>query len=149
MSVKRKAGDAAAAAVSSGAKKAKVNGSITAFFGQPKAVASASGGAEGAAAAAPAPAPAASTFDKAKWVAGLSEEQRELLQLEIDTMDESWLAALRQVVVTKEFLELKRFLQREAAAGQSIYPPREDIYSWYIYTLSLLSLLSLLQPVDD
>lgn len=64
-------------------------------------------------------------------MASLTDEQRGLLQLEIDTLHESWLAELKDEIVTKEFLDLKRFLDREATAGTKIFPPREDIYSWY------------------
>lgn len=63
-------------------------------------------------------------------MASLTDEQRDLLKLEIDTLDESWLAQLKTEIVSKEFLDLKRFLNREAAAGKKIFPPREDIYSW-------------------
>src|SRR5690606_9585175 len=73
-----------------------------------------------------------STFDKQKWVATLTPEQKELLALEISTMDESWLAVLKDEVVTREFLDLKRFLAREENAGKRIFPPRDDIYSWYV-----------------
>jgi len=72
-------------------------------------------------------------FDKAKWVASLTPEQRKLLQLEIDTLHESWLALLKDELVTKEFLELKRFLERETAAGKQWFPPKEDVYSWYVF----------------
>lgn len=97
------------------AKKPKQNGTLTSFFTAPK----------GAAAAPPAP-----KFNKEKWAAGLSDEQRQLLKLEIDTMDESWLSVLKDEIVTKEFLELKRFLDREDKAGKKVFPPKEDIYSW-------------------
>lgn len=125
-SVKRKAVGQAAG---SDPKKAKQNGSITSFFGAPKAIPSgANGGSASSAAVAPEP---VAKFDKAKWVATLTEEQKQLLQLEIDTLHPSWLAHLKGEIVTKEFLDLKRFLDREAAAGKKIFPPREDIYSWY------------------
>lgn len=106
-------------------KKSRPNGSITSFFGAPttpspaRSVTTSSSRASGT-----------SNFDKAAWVASLTEEQRGLLQLEIDTLDESWLAELKAEIVTKEFLDLKRFLDREASAGKKIFPPREDIYSW-------------------
>lgn len=61
----------------------------------------------------------------------MTDEQKQLLKLEIDTLDSSWLAHLKDEIVTKEFLDLKRFLDREAAAGKKIFPPRGDIYSWY------------------
>lgn len=61
----------------------------------------------------------------------MTDEQKELLKLEIDTLDPSWLAHLKDEIMSKEFLDLKRFLDREAGAGKKIFPPREDIYSWY------------------
>ncbi|KAI7779835.1 uracil-dna glycosylase [Diaporthe eres] len=135
-SVKRKA---AGQAAGSDPKKPRQNASITSFFGAPKAVSSSGTGAKpplnggSASSAAVAPEPVAK-FDKAKWVATLTEEQKQLLQLEIDTLHPSWLAHLKGEIVTKEFLDLKRFLDREAAAGKKIFPPREDIYSWSRHT---------------
>lgn len=111
-------------------KKPKQNGSITSFFGAPKPLSTSANGNGNISSASPAAFEAAVSFNKAKWVASLTEEQRELLQLEIDTLDESWLAQLKSEIVSKEFLDLKRFLNREAAAGKKIFPPREDIYSW-------------------
>lgn len=105
---KRDASHLAAAAT---AKKPKQNASITSFFGAPKVK--------------------AARFDKGKWVAGLTPEQKELLQLEIDTLDESWLAHLKDEIVTKEFLDLKRFLKKQQDSGVKVFPPPEDIYSWY------------------
>lgn len=100
------------------AKKTKANGSIASFFGAaPKPAGTA------------APSPAAK-FDKAKWVEGLTAEQKELLKLEIDTLHDSWLALLKDDVTTKEFLDLKKFLNRETAAGKKWFPPKEDVYSW-------------------
>ena len=52
------------------------------------------------------------------------------MKLEIDTLDPSWLAHLREDVLHNEFLELKRFLQREIDSGTKIFPPLEDLYSW-------------------
>lgn len=128
MSTKRKATGHIAG---SDPKKSKQNASITSFFAAPKptsaSVIKSSTTANSAAAASEFAAP---KFDKAKWVAGLNVEQRDLLQLEIDTLDETWLAHLKAELVTKEFLDLKRFLNKEASAGKTIFPPREDIYSW-------------------
>ena len=45
-------------------------------------------------------------------------------------MHETWLAVLKDEILTKEFLELKRFLKREREAGKTIFPPAEDVYSW-------------------
>ena len=53
-----------------------------------------------------------------------------MLALEIHSMHESWLAVLKDEIVSKEFLELKRFLKREREAGKTIFPPAEDVYSW-------------------
>jgi uracil-DNA glycosylase len=112
MSLKRKAAEIATAE----AKKPKANGSITAFFGAPKP--------SGASAS------AAPKFNKDAWVKTLTPEQKELLKLEIDTLHESWLAHLKDEVVSKEFLDLKRFLKKEWESGVKIFPPKEDIYSW-------------------
>ena len=99
-------------------KKPKPKGnSITSFFGVPKTK--------------PTSATTPSSFNKEKWVASLTPEQKELLQLEINTLDESWLARLKEEVVTPEFLELKRFLKKEKESGAKIFPPEKDIYSWY------------------
>lgn len=101
----------------SNTKKAKqIGGSITSFFS-----------ANPSAAAKPAP---TTNFNKGKWVASLTNEQKQLLQLEIETLHESWLAHLKEEITTPEFLNLKRFLQREVEKGERIFPPREDIYSW-------------------
>lgn len=138
-SIKRKA---ASQIAGSDPKKAKQNTSITSFFGAPKSTTAAA-----AVGTSPAAAEPAVKFDKAKWVAGLTAEQKDLLQLEIDTLDESWLAQLKAEVVTKEFLDLKRFLNKEASAGKKIFPPREDIYSWcdltFIYGFSLSPLIAI------
>jgi uracil-DNA glycosylase len=120
MSLKRKAADDAAAET----KKPKANASITAFFGQPKPVNQT--GSTASSAGSP-----SVKFDKEAWVAKLTDEQKELLKLEIETLHESWLAHLKDEVTSKEFLDLKRFLKREADANKKVFPPPEDIYSWY------------------
>ncbi|MCJ1395828.1 uracil DNA glycosylase [Xylographa bjoerkii] len=117
--LKRKAADLAAA----DAKKPKANSSITSFFGAPKPSSTTS--TTSSAAATP-----AVKFDKDAWVAKLTDEQKTLLQLEIDTLHESWLAYLKDDVLTEKFLNLKRFLQKEKDAGKQIFPPLEDVYSW-------------------
>ena len=135
--LKRKA---AASAPGSDAKKPKQNTSITSFFGAPKPAAGSAGTASSSGAASE---PAAPKFDKEKWAAGLTPEQRTLLKLEIDTLHESWLAHLKDEITTKEFLELKRFLDRETAAGKKWFPPKEDVYSWWVHFILLLVVLSL------
>ncbi|KAK4192607.1 putative uracil-DNA glycosylase [Podospora australis] len=118
-----------------GNKKTKQDGNIMSFFG----------GASNSSAKEPPTTPERKTaaapleaagpkFDKEKWVATLTDEQKKLLQLEIDTLHESWLVHLKDEIVSKEFLDLKRFLEREYAAKKQIFPPKEDIYSWSRHT---------------
>ncbi|OJJ88042.1 uracil-DNA glycosylase [Aspergillus glaucus CBS 516.65] len=109
-------------------KKTKTNGSITSFFGAPKAKPANADANARPASVVP------SNFNKQKWVDSLTPEQRVLLQLEIDTMDESWLARLKEEVVTPEFLELKRFLKKEKDSGAKIFPPENEVYSWTQHT---------------
>ncbi|KAK7745546.1 uracil DNA glycosylase [Cytospora paraplurivora] len=129
-SVKRKATGPFAG---SDPKKPKQNASITSFFGAPKPASTTAAAANGVKSSLAGSA-VSSNFDKAKWVATLTDEQKGLLKLEIDSLDPSWLAHLKDEIMTKEFLDLKRFLDREAAAGKKIFPPREDIYSWSRHT---------------
>ncbi len=134
MSLKRKATELALAE----AKKPKANGNIAAFFGAPKQASTvASGAATAGSTDGEAQLPAASTapavkFDKEAWVAKLSDEQRELLKLEIDTLHESWLAHLKSDLLAPSFLELKRFLKKEKETGKTVFPPEQDIYSWCV-----------------
>ncbi|KAF2031833.1 uracil-DNA glycosylase [Setomelanomma holmii] len=117
MSLKRKA----AAAATDATKKPKTNGSITAFFGAPKPSANAKTA-------------AATKFDRDAWVAKLTDEQKDLLQLELDTLHESWLPHLQDVLLTTQFLNLKRFLKQELKSGKVVYPPMKDVYSWSRHT---------------
>lgn len=110
--IKRKAADT----TSTAPKKAR---SITAFFGSSAGASSSS-----------TPSSPVLKFDKQKWVSKLSDEQRSLLSLEINTMHDSWLGALKEELVTPDFLSLKRFLQSEKEQGKRVYPPEGDIYSW-------------------
>lgn len=167
-SLKRKATELASAA-----KKPKADKSITSFFSAPPSSSSSAAPKkkpplsesdalialaeeDGSAAAAPpqsqAPLDSSGTlavlpkFDKEKWVAKLTPEQKELLSLEIETLHESWLAQLKDEVLTKEFLDLKRFLKAEKEAGQKVFPPEKEIYSWFVlpFLFSNLKLLSIL-----
>ncbi|KAF2716881.1 uracil-DNA glycosylase [Polychaeton citri CBS 116435] len=129
--VKRKATDVAADA----AKKPKANAAITSFFGPPKTTSSKSStdpSQPGTDPTAPETAPV--KFDKDAWAAKLTDEQKELLKLEIDTLHESWLGVLKDEIVTKEFLDLKRFLKSEIDSGKKVFPPLEDVYSWSRHT---------------
>ncbi|KAL8400151.1 hypothetical protein RB594_000526 [Gaeumannomyces avenae] len=128
-SLKRKGGSLAGADT----KKAK-NASIMSFFGAPKAGAGNAGAGAGGPSASAAPQPVGPRFDKRKWAEKLTDEQKELLKLEIDTLHESWFSLLKDELVSKEFLDLKRFLNREAAANKTVFPPKQDIYSWSRHT---------------
>ncbi|KAF9887582.1 uracil DNA glycosylase [Aspergillus nanangensis] len=107
-------------------KKPKANGNIASFFAAPKT--------KSGNTTTTTPSTISPKFNKEKWVASLSAEQKELLQLEIDTLDGSWLAHLKEELVTSEFLALKRFLQKENKSGAKIFPPEDDIYSWSRHT---------------
>lgn len=124
MSLKRKATDNP----TKDSKKSKANGSITSFFAPPKTVSS---GSKVAGTTIEKFEPAVK-WDKEAWVKKLTDEQKELLKLEIDTLHESWLKELRDEVCSKEFMELKKFLQREKESGKKVFPPLEDVYSWYV-----------------
>lgn len=117
MSLKRKQ---AGALAKDDAKKPKKNGDLTSFFGAPKATPIKS------------QAEAVINFDKDKWVASLTPEQKTLLKLEIDTMHPSWLRVLKEELLSRDFLDLKRFLEKEVST-QTIYPPMADVYSWYYH----------------
>ena len=73
-------------------------------------------------------------FDKEEWLTSLTPEQRHLLKLEIETLDESWLVHLKDIITGDEFLNLKRSLEQETAAGRRWLPEEKDVYSWYAYT---------------
>ncbi|KAG0318579.1 hypothetical protein BGZ97_003564 [Linnemannia gamsii] len=65
---------------------------------------------------------------------GLSDEKRELLRLEQDTIDATWLRALQSEFTKPYFIELKKFLKQEVLNKQQIFPPTPDIYSWSRFT---------------
>jgi uracil-DNA glycosylase len=67
-------------------------------------------------------------FDKQKWVNGLTPEEKELLTDEISHIHISWLAVLYKELTKPYFLNLKRFLKSQA--GKTIFPPRDQVYSW-------------------
>ncbi|KAI8359770.1 uracil-DNA glycosylase [Mortierella sp. GBAus27b] len=71
---------------------------------------------------------------KADILKTLTDDKKELLQLEQDTMDTTWLRALQSEFTKPYFLELKRFLKQEEASNQKTFPPKPDIYSWSRFT---------------
>ncbi|KAL8931469.1 MAG: hypothetical protein Q9211_006939, partial [Gyalolechia sp. 1 TL-2023] len=126
--LKRKAGEVATAS----SKKPKANAAITSFFKQPASEKTPSQTSPLSSLTNPSPADApiaAPKFDKEKWLAKLTPEQKDLLTLEIETLHESWLASLKDEILSKEFLDLKRFLNKEKESGKTIFPPMEDVYS--------------------
>jgi uracil-DNA glycosylase len=141
MSLKRKASTLPTSGTD--AKKPKANGSITSFFGPPKTVSTTqkpTGTGTASVSSSPAPATPVSKFDKEAWVKKLTPEQKELLKLEIETLHESWLKELKEEIVSDSFLELKKFLKREAEGGKKVFPPMEDVYSWFVARLLFTSL---------
>jgi uracil-DNA glycosylase len=112
--------------------KKQKQGSLTSFFGAPKPVSTPAANkstTSNGTATTTSPAP---KFDKDKWVASLPSEQKTLLKLEIDTLDPTWLAQLKDEITSSSFLDLKRFLQKEVDSGKKIFPPLEEVYSWYV-----------------
>lgn len=69
-------------------------------------------------------------FSKDEWVASLTDGQRALLKLEIETLEESWIEALHKELTMPYFLELKKFLALQKAQHKVVFPPAKEIYSW-------------------
>jgi uracil-DNA glycosylase len=128
MYLKRKA----AALPANDAKKPKANGSIASFLKPVVTVSSTTTVTVATTSVTQVSPPAASTWDKEAWVKKLSDEQRQLLALEIATLHDSWLKELRDEVTSESFLNLKRFLRQEAESGKKIFPPSQDVYSWFV-----------------
>lgn len=73
--------------------------------------------------------PEPSDFKK-QFITKLTEEQKELLDLEINTLEDSWFQALSKEFLKPYFLDLKKFLKTQYNAKQTIFPPQNEIYSW-------------------
>ena len=69
-------------------------------------------------------------FDKNAWAKTLTEGQKRLLRLELETMHVSWLAELKDVLITPQFMALKEFLEKEKKEKRTVFPAEADIYSW-------------------
>lgn len=130
MSTKRKAEPLSA----SDLKKPKKDASLTSFFGAPKSLPTNAASPTSANGTQTSAEPAPVKFDKDKFVSTLTPEQKNLLKLEVDTLDPSWLAHLRDEITSPSFLDLKRFLQKEIDSGKKIFPPLEEVYSWSRHT---------------
>ncbi|KAF9162503.1 hypothetical protein DFQ26_003466 [Actinomortierella ambigua] len=72
--------------------------------------------------------------EKIDILKGLKPEQEELLRLEQNTMEATWLKALHSELTKPYFLELKKFLKAQNEAGKNIFPPKHEIYSWSRFT---------------
>ncbi|CAB4404110.1 unnamed protein product [Rhizophagus irregularis] len=64
----------------------------------------------------------------------IRNENKELLSLEIKTMNSEWLKVLSGEMQKPYFIELKKYLQNEKANNKKIYPPEPEIYSWSRFT---------------
>ncbi|RGB42076.1 uracil-DNA glycosylase-like protein, partial [Rhizophagus diaphanus] len=64
----------------------------------------------------------------------IKDENKELLSLEIKTMNSEWLKGLSDVIQKPYFIELKKYLQREKDNNKKIFPPEPEIYSWSRFT---------------
>lgn len=117
MSLKRKQTSALA---KDDSKKPKKNGDLTAFFGAPKATPT------------KAQADPVVSFDKDKWVATLTPEQKQLLKLEIDTMDPSWLRVLKE-----EILSAISWISNASSRRRS--PHRQYTLLWKMFTAGTTS----------
>ncbi|CCH40827.1 hypothetical protein BN7_361 [Wickerhamomyces ciferrii] len=67
---------------------------------------------------------------KKKFITKLTEEQKHLLSLEINTIEDSWFEVLSDEFLKPYFLSLKKFLITQKTAKHTIFPPENDIYSW-------------------
>ncbi|CAE6418395.1 hypothetical protein ACGC1H_005080 [Rhizoctonia solani] len=74
-------------------------------------------------------------FSMDKFVNGLNEEHKKLLQLECETLNKVWFKVLQDELTKPYFIKLKQFLWEEGVRDAEtlctkIYPPAKDIYSW-------------------
>lgn len=68
--------------------------------------------------------------NESDFVNKLTNTQKDMLQLEIDTMDPSWFNHVSEELTKPYFLAIKAFLRSEATKKATIFPPEKDIYSW-------------------
>lgn len=66
---------------------------------------------------------------KQEFVQKLDKDTASLLDLELQTLEDSWFKALHTELTKPYFLDLKRFLQTQRKSHK-IFPPQEDVYSW-------------------
>ena len=71
-------------------------------------------------------------FNKQEWIDSLTAQEKDLLELEIKYLHITWLVFLHKTITKPYFLKLKQFLKSQS--GKTVFPPREQIYSWSHYT---------------
>ncbi|KAL1747122.1 uracil-DNA glycosylase-like protein [Schizophyllum fasciatum] len=76
-------------------------------------------------------------FSVSAFVDSLTDEQKQLLRLEIECMNKVWLKVLKDEIKKPYFIALKRFLWAEGVHGPDdtptplkVYPAPCDIYAW-------------------
>ncbi|KAI0077874.1 uracil-DNA glycosylase [Panus rudis PR-1116 ss-1] len=76
-------------------------------------------------------------FSPTAYLNALSDEEKRLLTLEIETMGKSWLKILKDEIRKPYFIKLKRFLWDQGVKGVNdsaknlkVYPAPHNIYSW-------------------
>ncbi|KAG2180816.1 hypothetical protein INT43_008395 [Umbelopsis isabellina] len=65
------------------------------------------------------------TISKPDFEKDLTEEEKELLKLEMDTLHPEWLRILKPELTKPSFKKLKKFLLAEKKDGKKIFPPGE------------------------
>lgn len=76
-------------------------------------------------------------FSVSAYLDALNDEQKQLLKLEIECMNKTWLKVLKDEIKKPYFTTLKRLLWEEGVHGADdsprplkVFPPPRDIYSW-------------------
>ncbi|CCE62891.1 hypothetical protein TPHA_0D02540 [Tetrapisispora phaffii CBS 4417] len=68
-------------------------------------------------------------MDKKSFKGSCSSMLLNLLQLEIDTIEDSWFERLSHEFKKPYFIQLKKFIDGEQSKS-TVFPPADDIYSW-------------------
>jgi uracil-DNA glycosylase len=71
---------------------------------------------------------------KREYIKTLTEDQIELLWLEINFLEDSWFEKLHEELTKPYFIQLKTFLNNQLRNKVTIFPPQRDIYSWSTLT---------------
>ncbi|KAH9902866.1 uracil-DNA glycosylase [Cubamyces lactineus] len=76
-------------------------------------------------------------FSLSEFQSSMSDEEKELLALECQTMGMSWLKVLKDEIRQPYFLKLKKFLREQGVKGPDdsapnlkVCPPPKNIYAW-------------------